>query len=387
MGRCNPESANGIDKMVFHLSRAQAALGHAVAVFSLTGKPAIAIPGVQVATYRPVSITIGSERARDLLVGRSPLNLSSALVSDLLAWRPDILHLHFVHVPQNLVLAHHARRVGIPYCVSIHGGLAPRALARRRWSKRVFNALFEQRYLNRAAFVHALGPEDHDGLEECGVHNRIIDAPNGIDLASLPTPADRGALAELAPALRGKRVFAFVGRLDPQQKGLDLLVHALARLERDDIALALIGTDWREQRAVLEALARQLGVADRVIFTGPAFGQRKADLLGGADVFVHPSRWEGFPLSVLEAAGSGLPSLLSHAADPADAFSTGAASITVDPIVDGIRAGLSRFADMEPDALRAMGERARRVVESRFGWPPIAQAFVDAYQAYAWSRR
>ena len=48
LGRCNPDSANGVDQAVYHFARTQAALGHPVAVFSLTEKPALPIPGVTV---------------------------------------------------------------------------------------------------------------------------------------------------------------------------------------------------------------------------------------------------------------------------------------------------------------------------------------------------
>lgn len=53
LGRCNPDSANGVDKTVYYLSKTQAALGNAVTVFSLTVKSPIPIQGVAVKTYSP----------------------------------------------------------------------------------------------------------------------------------------------------------------------------------------------------------------------------------------------------------------------------------------------------------------------------------------------
>ena len=59
IGRCNPESANGVDKTVYYLSRAQATLGHDVAVFSLTEKSTLPIPGVMVRAYAPMRTPAG----------------------------------------------------------------------------------------------------------------------------------------------------------------------------------------------------------------------------------------------------------------------------------------------------------------------------------------
>ena len=385
LGRCNPESANGVDKTVYHLARTQAALGHPVAVFSLTDKAPLPIPGVTVCATPPVKIPLPflTGRGRDLFIGRAPWNVPSRLVERITDWRPDVLHLHFVHVPPNVFLT---RRLSpaVPYCVTIHGALSRDAQRRNRWTKQIFKLLFERKYLERAAFLHAISEEDVRGLQHYGIANRTVLAPNGIDLESLPTTFDHAALHRVDGRLQGRRVFLYLGRLDPQQKGLDLLLRAFAVSRTNDAALVLVGPDWRGAQRDLEALARSLGVSDSVVFAGPAFGKRKTDFLRAADVFVHPSRWEaGVPFSVLEAAALQRPCLLSEAADPGRILDRGGAALSVAPTVEGIAAALSQMSAMSSDTLRAIGSRAREVVTATFSWPRTATILLEAYRTHA----
>jgi len=384
LGRVNREAADGIDKTVYYLTRAQAALGHSVRLFSISNKPPIPIPGVSISTYPSLraSRLLFTPRLRDLLCWRSPLNLPARLIADVLAWNPHVLHLHGVHIPQNLILAARARRAGIPYCVSIHGMLAPEAQGRRRWLKRAA-AVFERSHLDRAAFIHVLAESEVAGLSLYGAHGVRVVAPNGIDLESF-AGTDRGpASTRGLPTAPQERTFLFLGRLDPGQKGLDLLLEGFAQSGLSHARLVLVGPDWRGSERTLRTLASQLGIAPSVQFTGAAFGQRKIDLLAGADVFVHPSRWEGLSFSVLEAAGLGKPCLLTAAADPGGKLGSAGAALIVPPTADGIAAGLRTFAGMDPTALDEMGRRGRRVAEEEFAWPPAARRIVDAYLTHA----
>jgi glycosyltransferase involved in cell wall biosynthesis len=383
LGRTNPEAADGIDKTVYHLSRTQAGLGHSVRLFSVTNKPPIPIPGVQVSVYRSItpSPLLFTPRLRDLLAWRSPLNLPGALIADLFAWTPDILHLHGVHIPQNLRLARRARRDQVPYCVTVHGMLARGAESRHRWAKRVA-ALVQRPFLDRAAFLHALTDDEEADLRMYGTRAPIVVAPNGIDLDAAPaTPWVAGETAGFEQP-DSQLKFMFLGRLDPDQKGLDLLLQGFAQAELGQASLTLVGPDWRESRRNLEALADHLGVASRVRFVGAAFGPRKYDLLAHSTVFVHTSRWEGLAFSVLEAAGLGKPSLLTTAADPRGKFGPAGAAIVVSPTAGAIAEGMRKFAHMEPCEWSDMGCRARTLVETEFAWPATARVVTQAYRAY-----
>lgn len=385
MGRCNPESANGIDKTTYYLSSATAALGHEVRLFSMTSKPPLPVPGVEVSMYAPrfVAPTFLPGRVSDLLVGRNYFNVPPQLLDDLVAWRPDVLHLHFVLVPQNVHVARRARRAGIPYCVTLHGGMNPAANARNRLVKQVFRTLVDRRYLQAAAFVHAISAHDAGGAADLGLTSRLVTVPNGIDVTAHDAVEDAGLLRRRYPQLEGKRILLFLGRLDPTQKGLDVMLDGLSQATArgaDDLALVLVGPDWRGNRATLEASARSLGIDDRVVFTGGAFGPEKLSLVAGCDVFVHPSRWEaGVPFSVLEAAALSRACLLAEGADPGAALVRAGAAFPTEPTAVSIADALLDIARRSSDELITMGKRARSVAERDFSWQSIASAIADAY--------
>ncbi len=124
-------------------------------------------------------------------------------------------------------------------------------------------------------------------------------APDNDLLHGLPSRADVGR--------NGRFRIAFVGTLDAEYKGVDVLIAAFARcaLGGLDAELTIIGTG--RHKPVLESMARRLGVLDRLKFLGslPA-GEPIRRHLDASDLFVLPSRVEGLPRSLIEAMARGL---------------------------------------------------------------------------------
>jgi len=121
------------------------------------------------------------------------------------------------------------------------------------------------------------------------------------------------------------RILVSVSRLVPQ-KGIDVAVRALPSLPADTV-LAVLGQG--PERPRLEALARQLGVEDRVLLAGRV--PDVAAWLRRATVYVHPARWEGFGLGVLEAMLSGLPVVASRVSSLPELVADGETGLLVDP--------------------------------------------------------
>jgi glycosyltransferase involved in cell wall biosynthesis len=245
----------------------------------------------------------------------------------------------------------------------------------------LFGLLFERSYLNSAAFLHAISRADVEGAMSYGVRNRYVTAPNCIDPNLLPAQVHHDFIRERIPAARGRRTFVYIGRLDPDQKGLDTLLFAWSRVAlKDRSALILVGPDWRRGRTRMQALARELGVSESVWFLDAVSGAEKWDLLSGTDVFVHPSRWEaGVPFSVLEAMLMGKPVLLTPPVDPDGAVASAGAGVIAPPDVEGIRRALGELADADESRLHDLGLAAATLVQSTFRWERTAQILLDGY--------
>ena len=358
--------ANGVRKYVYFIATAQAQLGLEVAIFFLSAESPTAIPRVLVRGFPPA---------------RGPFRVPSELTDEIGRWDPGVLHLHSPYFPPNARLARWARRRGLPYVITPHGALSPGEIRQRWYLKLPYKYLFELPALNRAVFVHAVGAAEN--LRGYGVTAPIELAPCGVDATTFPSELDTRAFVKRHPILDGRRVFLYLGRLDPAQKGLDLLVEAFTAAHLEAAALVLVGPDYRGGRRRLEGLLARRRPSSPILLLDAVYGTERFEAIAGADVFVNTARWEGTPIAVLEAAAAGKPCLLSPVADPLGRLSESGGALCVAPRVDAIAEGLRRLADADAEALGHMGERARAVAVSEFRWPSSARLLAEAYARHA----
>lgn len=365
VGRCDPGSASGVSQVVYHLSRHQSGMGNTVAIFALDDEPPIPIEGVELVTYPHALMSVF---------------VSRQFLEAIRAWKPDIVHLHSSFTPETAIVARWLYRHSIPYVKSPHGNLSPHTMRKKHLLKSLYHRFVQKPYLNRSQFIHAIS--DQRDIQQAGLKPPIVQAPNGFDLATLPAQPDPGVFFDRYPHLRGKRLFMFVGRLEPYQKGLDYMIQGFGKASNANCSLALVGPDKHGKQAWLQQLADKGGVGDRVIFTGGVYGNDKFHFLAAADIFVHTSRWEGGSLSIIEAAAMGLPLFVTHGADPTGAVEKYHAGLTVDFDVKQIAEGFSALAHCAPEDLRHHGENARRMVDEEFNWTRSAEILVEGYKRY-----
>ncbi len=150
------------------------------------------------------------------------------------------------------------------------------------------------------------------------------------------------------------RVLLSVARLT-RQKGIDVAIRALPLLP-DDTVLVVLGEG--PERTDLVALAQQLGVAQRVHLLG-----RVPDVsawLRRSAVLVHPARWEGFGLGVLEAMLAGLPVVASRVSSLPELVVDGETGVLVQPEdPSALAVGIARALE-QPGLGQAGRDRATR---------------------------
>lgn len=122
---------------------------------------------------------------------------------------------------------------------------------------------------------------------------------NPVDIESITNSLTR---RPAAPIPKGGPLILGVGRLT-QQKNFALLLRCFEKQNNKNALLAILGDG--PDRAKLAALARELGVGDR--FVMPGFVDDMTPWFARADLFVLPSRWEGFGHVLAEAMAAGLP--------------------------------------------------------------------------------
>lgn len=189
-----------------------------------------------------------------------------------------------------------------------------------------------------------------------GIERKLHLCHHGLNLADFPHRLD-----DRAP----NRLLA-VGRLS-QRKGFDYLIRAagLLRAKGVDVIVEFVGDG--EDRPMLQALASELGVADRVEFQGWQQFTGVREAMNRATILVHPSDGlgDGLPNVIREAMALGAPVIASDVAGIPDALRDGCGVLVPpkDPVAlaDAIERLLS-----DPAERRAIAERARRRTEEKY---------------------
>lgn len=156
--------------------------------------------------------------------------------------------------------------------------------------------------------------------------------PNQIDSDYL-RPGPRNPAMEERYGIVGRKSLLTFGRMsaDERYKGFDEIIELLPRLRTHHPDLAYLAAGDGSDRDRLEAKAREMGVADMVVFTGRVDEEEKAELYRLADAYVMPSSGEGFGFVVLEALACGIPVVASNADGTREAVLDGKLGIVVDP--------------------------------------------------------
>lgn len=366
LGRCNPLSANGVDQAIYHLSKSQAQMNHDVSVWNITTKLPINIPGVEVHSTPP---------------SRFGFRASQVLLDGLLAFTPDIVHFHSVFCPPFQFAARSLRSHRIPYVSTPHGGLSPHVLRRRFTLKLLYILFLERPFMLRADFIHVVSANEIRDIERYRMSCRFLVAPNGIDVESIPEAYKGDKVVEKFPQGVGRRVFLFLGRISEKQKGLDLLLEAVRRSGStfDNSLMVLAGPDSNGDLAKLQNRVRELNLQDRVVFTSGVEGRNKFALLQAADVFVHTSRWEGMPFSVIEALACSKPCLITHQTNLGALVADFQAGVVVDPDPSAIQKALHSLILADEQDLRAKGRNARSLAV-QLNWANPAATLIAGYE-------
>lgn len=173
---------------------------------------------------------------------------------------------------------------------------------------------------------------------------RMVTIHNGIPDGGLVSDPGKNECPEIVMVAR----FA-------KQKHHELLLQAFAGVKAA-AHLTLIGDG--PTRGLMEGLAQRLGIADRVHFAGER--RDVAQRLAAADIFTLASRWEGFPLSILEAMRTGLPVVASDVGGSREAILDGETGYMVKrDDVAGFRAALERLCS-DAALRRRFGKAARQ---------------------------
>jgi glycosyltransferase involved in cell wall biosynthesis len=352
-----PPEVGGLESHVYHLCRALAAKGHTVEVVtsrSLPGLPAHeAMDGVGVwRTWFPARNPPGWVLHS---LGSIPRFLERARGA-------DVLHAQDIASVLPGLLAR--SRTGAPLVTTFHTSHFLKRAAKPLW-KPVLG-----RFVRDSDYALAASAEIARVAERLAPGTRVEALTNGVD-----TSLFRRVEPTLAPTDRWRLI---VPRRLYEKNGVEYLVRAMPHIvARVDAEAVLIGDG--PERDKLEALARELGVAERVVFLGKQPNAAMPGLLSSGDLAIFPSLMEATSVAALEAMACELPVAASR---------VGGLPEIVDPYVGGLfePAHPQRLADVvvrliQAGGLEELGREGRRRVVERWSNDRLAERHLEIYRS------
>jgi len=301
--------------------------------------------------------------------------VAARFARDVVTFRPDVLHLTTSYdraFLRDTAFITVARIFGARVILNIRGGDFQRFYleqppARRRRIDQV---------LGRCAALVPVTQETAVFLQERG-HRRVVVIPNCIDIRPL---------APRSPANAARWIF--VGWVMPS-KGIREALAAVAAVPGSTLTVVGPGVveDGIDGAALLATECARLNITHRVTHVNELPAERVRALLREHDVFVFPTRREGFPNVVLEAMEAGLPVVASRVGAIPEMLTEGREGYLVDVGDTTALIAALQALRRSPDAAARMGQLARTRVEERYSVGQVSAAWYTLYDRIAHNQR
>jgi glycosyltransferase involved in cell wall biosynthesis len=324
--------------------------------------------------YDIVHFQVGSEGRDEGAIGKvlrllvSPFFLAASIV---------FRHVAIVHVNtslnrkaywRDLAYLFVSKALGARVVYQVHGGELPRKF----FANRPLLTRFLRWTLGVPDVVVVLAQIELRAYREFVPRQDVVALPNGIDCR--PFSAVPTVRSDPAHPLQ----IVYVGRI-AREKGLYETLQGM-RLAHElgvDARLVIGGSGEEEPR--LRRYAQALGIAPRVVFVGPVFGNDKVKLLSGADVMVLPSYSEGLPYALLESMAAGVPVIATPVGAIPDVVSHDIHGFLVPPRDGKAIAEAIAILSGDREKLSWMSRACRRRVRAAFSIDRLAQEFSFHY--------
>lgn len=321
----------------------------------------------------PFQVTSYTRRELGLKnLGRSPVLFAGLMEA---ARTAEIIHNNSLWMMPNVYPSWVVRRLRqrkenphIKLVTSPRGTLARWSLAKGKWKKRIFGALFQYPALRLTDMFHATSEKEYEEIRDQGYKQPVAIVPIGMDVPEVESHVkeDVGRV----------RKVVFFGRLH-KVKGVDRLVRAWEEVAQGGWELVIAGPDC----GMLEVLKRIVAEGDvpRVSFVGEINGSAKYDFLAGGDIYVLPSDTENFGVTVAEALASGTPVIASQGT-PWQGLEKERCGRWIPIGVEPLAAALKEMIAMSDEERAAMGARGREWIRRDFSWKGIGAQMKSAYE-------
>jgi glycosyltransferase involved in cell wall biosynthesis len=303
----------GVEEHVFQISLELVKRGHDVTVVTSNDVDGKNYP-------------LQSETLKGISVYRFPLFMPKMfremwfipeMLKSFLQLESDVVHVHGYRCMSSFNAIYFAQIRNVPSILTPHGIYPTRSFV-NGLAKSAFDHLFGRLLLGLSDKIIALSVSNKDALLEIGASaNKIVTVPNGVNVEEyVHLKRERGTLKDFS---RNGPILLYVGRIDWNKRVQNVVESMPMILDHFPSAeFVIVGPDYGNYVSKLVGVARKLKVEHAICITGNVPKEKLLEYYSVADVFLLPSSYEGFGLSMLEAMGSKVPVIVSPSGGPGD---------------------------------------------------------------------
>jgi glycosyltransferase involved in cell wall biosynthesis len=200
----------------------------------------------------------------------------------------------------------------------------------------------------------------------------------GVGIPAIPTLERRAAARSRWGVAEDTFLLGCVGVLSPD-KGQECLIHALAAVRRKYLRARLLLAGDGRCRARLDALARELGLADAVIFAG--FVDDVEEVYAALDLFLLPSFFEALSNALMSAMAYAVPSIAFNCGGPAEVIEHGKSGLLIEAgNVDALSASIATMLD-DSGLRKMLGNQGRERIQENFSVEKMVAGMIRVYVA------
>lgn len=355
-----PNAIGGDAIVVFNLELHQTRTGHNVTVLTSNSREVIRKKNVMqfglmdnAANYDRITL----KRIISLvLCFLTSLRVLSAI-------KPDIIHTHSAEL--GFLVSFLAKIYHIPIIQTCHGIC---------FNDRIMSSIkrIMEAFLLKYGFFTYITTVDKCSLEDFsrqGIRNvRYI--PNGVDIA----PFSGKSIHYTHPMK-----FLCVGRLE-HQKGFDFMIEAAMNLKKvtGDFQVNIIGNGSLRDELAMRISSSSL--EDTVHLLGSVPKEELVQQYICSDAFILPSRWEGMPLTLLEAWAAGLPAIVTNVGGLPEICTDMENAIVVNPGDPNALCRAMSFLMEHPDVAERLGSKGNRIARTLYSWESVGDQYLALYR-------
>ena len=286
--------------------------------------------------------------------------------------KPDLVIVEQFYGYANMKIRKELTKGDIPYILVPRGELNKKAQNRKKIKKSIANIITFNKFARKALAIQYLTEDEkRDSGDKWNKTSIVI--PNGTEKKYITKENFN----------QDKLICTNIGRIEPYQKGIDLLIDACvsikSELKKSNCQFHIYGPDVENKKDILKQKIDNENLSSIIYIHEPVFGKEKENVLLESDIFLMTSRFEGHPMALIEAMSYGIPCFVTDGTNMAKEVEEYNAGWTARNNIKSIKETLLKMIE-EKNLLNEKGSNSLEL-SNQYDWNELAKKSHELYKS------